>query len=91
MRPEIRLARLNQQQMPPDFTSARASMVEQQLRSRGLRDNRVLAAMARVPREVFIPEDIAADAYLDCALPIDCNQTISQPIIVAMMTEALYS
>jgi protein-L-isoaspartate(D-aspartate) O-methyltransferase len=75
--------------MPPDFASARASMVQQQLRSRGLRDDRVLATMARVPREAFIPEDIAAGAYLDCALPIDCNQTISQPIIVAMMTEAL--
>jgi protein-L-isoaspartate(D-aspartate) O-methyltransferase len=73
----------------PDFSTARATMVQQQLRSRGLRDERVLSAMARVPREAFIPEDIAGDAYLDCALPIDCNQTISQPIIVAMMTEAL--
>ena len=64
-------------------------MVKHQLRSRGLRDERVLEAMGRVPREAFVPPEIAHEAYLDCALPIDCNQTISQPIIVAMMTEAL--
>ncbi|HMC11381.1 MAG TPA: protein-L-isoaspartate(D-aspartate) O-methyltransferase [Pirellulaceae bacterium] len=72
-----------------DLTSARAAMIQHQLRARGLRDERVLAAMGRVPRESFIPESIAHEAYLDCALPIDCGQTISQPIIVAMMTEAL--
>jgi protein-L-isoaspartate(D-aspartate) O-methyltransferase len=49
----------------------------------------VLAAMERVPREEFVPADIAYEAYDDRALPIDCDQTISQPIIVAMMTEAL--
>ena len=65
-------------------------MVKHQLRARGLRDERVLEAMARVPREAFVPPEIAHEAYLDCALPIDCNQTISQPIIVAMMTEALH-
>jgi protein-L-isoaspartate(D-aspartate) O-methyltransferase len=75
--------------MPLDYSAARASMIQHQLRARGLRDERVLAAMGRVPREAFIPDEIADDAYLDCALPIDCNQTISQPIIVAMMTEAL--
>jgi protein-L-isoaspartate(D-aspartate) O-methyltransferase len=72
-----------------DLASARAAMIQRQLRARGLRDERVLTAMGRVPREVFIPESIAHEAYLDCALPIDCGQTISQPIIVAMMTEAL--
>jgi protein-L-isoaspartate(D-aspartate) O-methyltransferase len=72
-----------------DFAAARRSMVEHQLRPRGIRDERVLAAMGRVPREAFVPESIAHEAYLDCALPIDCEQTISQPIIVAMMTEAL--
>src|SRR4029453_9627725 len=45
--------------------------------------------MGRVPREAFVPEELAGEAYFDCALPIDCEQTISQPIIVAMMTEAL--
>src|SRR5207237_2375298 len=50
---------------------------------------RVLAAIGRVPREAFVPDDIAHEAYRDCALPIACGQTISQPIIVAMMTEAL--
>jgi protein-L-isoaspartate(D-aspartate) O-methyltransferase len=72
-----------------DFAAARESMVERQLRARGIRDSRVLDAMRRVPREAFLPEEIAHEAYLDCALPIDCEQTISQPVIVAMMTEAL--
>jgi protein-L-isoaspartate(D-aspartate) O-methyltransferase len=49
----------------------------------------VLKAMGRVPREAFIPDSMAIEAYSDCAMPIDCGQTISQPIIVAMMTEAL--
>jgi protein-L-isoaspartate(D-aspartate) O-methyltransferase len=64
-------------------------MVKQQLASRGVRDQRVLKAMGRVRREAFIPESLAREAYADGALPIDCGQTISQPIIVAMMTEAL--
>src|SRR5438874_8555134 len=72
-----------------DFPAARASMVNHQLHARGVRDERVLAAMGKVPREVFVPEEIASQAYQDCALPIDCGQTISQPIIVGMMTEAL--
>jgi protein-L-isoaspartate(D-aspartate) O-methyltransferase len=72
-----------------DFTAARASMVKHQLRARGVRDERVLEAMGRVPREAFVPQSIAHEAYQDCALPIDCGQTISQPVIVAMMTEAL--
>src|SRR5688572_15877545 len=75
--------------MAVDFPAARASMVQQQLRGRGLRDQRVLVAMGKVPREAFVPGDIEQDAYLDCALPIDCGQTISQPVIVAMMTDAL--
>jgi protein-L-isoaspartate(D-aspartate) O-methyltransferase len=72
-----------------DFSAARDEMVERQLRRRGIRDQQVLAAMRRVPREAFVPDSIVNDAYLDGALPIDCNQTISQPIIVALMTEAL--
>src|SRR6188474_3137111 len=64
-------------------------MVERQLKARGIKDARVLAAMSCVPREAFLPPELAAEAYDDGALPIDCDQTISQPIIVAMMTEAL--
>jgi protein-L-isoaspartate(D-aspartate) O-methyltransferase len=72
-----------------EFAAARRYMVETQIRPRGIRDEGVLAAMARVPRERFVPAEIAHEAYADNALPIDCEQTISQPIIVAMMTEAL--
>jgi protein-L-isoaspartate(D-aspartate) O-methyltransferase len=75
--------------MPFDFPAARAAMVKHQLRGRDIRDERVIDALSRVPREAFVPPNIAHDAYDDCALPIDCGQTISQPIIVAMMTEAL--
>ncbi|MCU0879335.1 MAG: hypothetical protein MUF06_16250 [Pirellulaceae bacterium] len=67
---------------------ARHELVEL-LRRRGIRDERVLAAIERVPREKFVPPELADEAYVDTALPIDCNQTISQPTIVAMMTEAL--
>jgi protein-L-isoaspartate(D-aspartate) O-methyltransferase len=64
-------------------------MIDQQLRLRGIADGRVLAAFERVPREWFVPPALAGEAYSDNALPIDCHQTISQPIIVALMTEAL--
>jgi protein-L-isoaspartate(D-aspartate) O-methyltransferase len=73
----------------PDFAARRREMVEYQLRQRGVRDKRVLDAMSRVPREAFVPAALADEAYRDGALPIDCEQTISQPIIVALMTEAL--
>lgn len=66
-----------------------AQMIAQHLRARGIRDERVLAAMKRVPRERFVAEETAAEAYADAALPIACGQTISQPYIVALMTEAL--
>jgi protein-L-isoaspartate(D-aspartate) O-methyltransferase len=72
-----------------DFAEQRQAMVDRQLRPRGIRDARVLAAMGRVPRELFLPAHLAAESYDDCALPIDCEQTISQPVIVALMTEAL--
>ncbi len=75
--------------MADDFPAQRAAMVERQIRGRGVRDERVLEAMRRVPRELFIPADIRQEAYQDCALPIDCEQTISQPIIVALMSQAL--
>lgn len=64
-------------------------MVEDQLRARGIRDERVLAAMAAVPRDRFVPDDLRSQAYRDDALPIEHGQTISQPWIVARMTELL--
>ena len=64
-------------------------MVERQLRARGVRDERVLAAMARVPRHEFVPEHFQAQAYEDHPIPIGSGQTISQPYIVALMLEAL--
>ncbi|MFL5927147.1 MAG: protein-L-isoaspartate(D-aspartate) O-methyltransferase [Gaiellaceae bacterium] len=68
--------------MPPEW-------IERQLRRRGIRDERVLAAMARVPREAFVPENARADAYVDAALALSHGQTISQPYIVALICQAL--
>jgi protein-L-isoaspartate(D-aspartate) O-methyltransferase len=68
---------------------ARAEMVARQLGGRGIRDARVLEAMARVAREAFVPEGLAGHAYDDAALPIGEEQTISQPYIVAAMCELL--
>ncbi|MDQ7007764.1 MAG: protein-L-isoaspartate(D-aspartate) O-methyltransferase [Acidobacteriota bacterium] len=62
-------------------------MVEQQLRARDITDEAVLAAMARVPRHLFVPPDLAASAYRDSPLPIGHGQTISQPYMVALMTQ----
>jgi protein-L-isoaspartate(D-aspartate) O-methyltransferase len=64
-------------------------MVEQQLRSRDVFDERVLDAMARVPRALFVPAEVRARAYDDAALPIGGGQTISQPYMVAKICEAL--
>jgi len=64
-------------------------MVEQQLKPRGIRDERVLAAMSKVPREEFVPDNLRDQAYTDRALPIGHDQSISQPFIVAYMTEQL--
>ncbi len=60
-----------------------------QLRRRGIRDNNVLRAIERVPRELFVDPAFADNAYQDIALPIECGQTISQPYVVAFMTEQL--
>ncbi|MBN2291573.1 MAG: protein-L-isoaspartate(D-aspartate) O-methyltransferase [Pirellulales bacterium] len=68
--------------------SQRQKLVEQ-LRSRGIENPRVLAAMGSVPREKFVMEENEYEAYADCALPIDCGQTISQPFMVAVMTAAM--
>jgi protein-L-isoaspartate(D-aspartate) O-methyltransferase len=67
----------------------RAEMVEYQLRGRGVGDSAVLAAMGSLPRERFVPAENAASAYADSALPLVDGQTISQPWIVARMTELL--
>jgi protein-L-isoaspartate(D-aspartate) O-methyltransferase len=72
-----------------DPAEARRLMVERQLRQRGIPDERVLAAMARVPRELFVPESVRELAYEDGALPIGYGQTISQPFIVATICTLL--
>ena len=74
---------------PLDLEAAKEVMLRRQLQRRGICDPRVLGAMAKVPRERFVrPEDVES-AYADRALPIDCGQTISQPYIVGLMTQAL--
>ena len=79
------------QKAPPpfDFAKQRQLMVQQQLVTRGINDARVLGAMAKVPREEFVPPDARAAGYEDGPLPIGYGQTISQPYIVAFMTEQL--
>jgi protein-L-isoaspartate(D-aspartate) O-methyltransferase len=72
-----------------EFAAERQKMVEEQLKPRGIHDERVLAAMAKVPREAFIPENLRNKSYWDNALLIGHDQTISQPFIVAFMTEQL--
>ena len=64
-------------------------MVDEQLRARGVRDERVLTAMARVPRTAFVPCNLKDQAYSDHPIPLPKGQTISQPFIVAVMLEAL--
>jgi protein-L-isoaspartate(D-aspartate) O-methyltransferase len=73
----------------PDWAQARAAMVRSQLRGRDIVDPRVLEAMGRVERHVFVPEYARSNAYDDSPLPIGQGQTISQPYIVAFMTQAL--
>ena len=68
---------------------ARAGMVERQIAARGVKDERVLQVMREVPRHLFVPPDQAAQAYDDHPLPIGSGQTISQPYVVAFMTEQL--
>ena len=70
-----------------DLTVAREQMVAEQLEQRGITDQRVLAAMRAVPRELFIPAELAEHAYDDGPLPIGHDQTISQPYMVALMSE----
>lgn len=72
-----------------DWIAERERMVDQQLRARDIRDPRVLDAMLAVPRHLFVPEPSRAEAYRDSPVPIGHGQTISQPYIVAFMTQAL--
>jgi protein-L-isoaspartate(D-aspartate) O-methyltransferase len=71
-----------------DFAVRRKAMVEEQVAARGVRDPRVLAALSAVPRHLFVPVDLRDEAYGDFPLPIGEGQTISQPYIVALMTES---
>jgi protein-L-isoaspartate(D-aspartate) O-methyltransferase len=73
----------------PDRSEERRRMVERQLRTRDVEDERVLEAMGRVPRHLFVPEEHRGRAYADAALPIGSGQTISQPYMVARICEAL--
>jgi protein-L-isoaspartate(D-aspartate) O-methyltransferase len=74
--------------MTISFEDLRSSMVADQLVHRGIRDPRVLDAMSRVPRHLFVPPEAVSLAYADRALPIGNGQTISQPYMVAVMTQA---
>ncbi len=74
---------------PPKFDEARRLMVERQLRSRGIKDERVLAAMMLVPRHEFVSDELKSQAYEDHPLAIGEEQTISQPFMVAIMTQEL--
>jgi protein-L-isoaspartate(D-aspartate) O-methyltransferase len=72
-----------------EFERKRRRMVHETFAGRGVRDRAVLEAMCSVPREAFLPPDLAEFAYDDAPLPIEAGQTISQPYVVAWMTEAL--
>jgi protein-L-isoaspartate(D-aspartate) O-methyltransferase len=75
--------------MDQKFVEARSRMVDEQLVPRGIKSKTVLAAMRNVPRHLFVPQQMQAAAYADTPLPIGLGQTISQPYIVAFMTEQI--
>jgi protein-L-isoaspartate(D-aspartate) O-methyltransferase len=77
------------QRGPGDRTAARKEMVTRQIKARGIKDQRVLTAMEKIPRHLFIPQEGQRHAYDDSPVPIGEGQTISQPYIVALMTDAL--
>jgi protein-L-isoaspartate(D-aspartate) O-methyltransferase len=79
----------DEQKLADTFIQARRSMVEKDLRGRGIKDSRVLEAMALVPRHLFVKENLRFQAYQDRPLPLGNGQTISQPYIVALMSEYL--
>jgi protein-L-isoaspartate(D-aspartate) O-methyltransferase len=74
---------------PDEHAAERVEMVRTQIERRGVCSQAVLEAMGAVPREWFVPEGIAGKAYTDAALPIECDQTVSQPYMVGRMTELL--
>jgi len=74
---------------PLQYKQARENMVSTQIKMRGISDKNVLAAMSEVPRHLFVPKGLIAHAYSDRPLPIGQGQTISQPYIIALMTETL--
>lgn len=78
-----------QRQHHDSLATARRTMIDRDLRGRGIKDGRVLAAMETVPRHLFVPENLRVSAYEDRPLPIGEGQTISQPYIVAYMSELL--
>ena len=75
--------------MDVTFDAQRSRMVEEQIKARGLTDERLLAAFRKVPRHLFVPRELQAEAYEDHPLPIASGQTISQPYIVALMISRL--
>jgi protein-L-isoaspartate(D-aspartate) O-methyltransferase len=87
--PAIAAAATPKAQSPDPYVAARRIMVDRDLRSRGIRDERVLAVMEALPRHLFVPENVRDSAYEDRPLPIGAGQTISQPYIVARMSELL--
>jgi protein-L-isoaspartate(D-aspartate) O-methyltransferase len=89
----MRFRRKNSQNGPKSvsdrYADLREKMVDEQIRKRGVKDKRVLAVMRKVPRHLFVDLNSIDNAYDDNAMPIQCEQTISQPYIVAVMTELL--
>jgi protein-L-isoaspartate(D-aspartate) O-methyltransferase len=77
------------QNLQPDYGSARERMVREQIVEQGIGDRRVIEAMLRIPRHLFVPEALVGQAYADTALPIGERQTITQPFMVAFMSAAL--
>ena len=75
--------------MGKDYSLQRQQMIDNQILPRGIKNPRVLEAMTKVPRDVFVPEGEKINSYYDGPLPIGFGQTISQPFIVAYMTELL--
>jgi protein-L-isoaspartate(D-aspartate) O-methyltransferase len=75
--------------MIPDWACERRRMVEEQLRRRGIRDERVLAAMLEIPRQEFVPVELRVLSYQDDPIDIGCGQTISQPYMTALMAQSL--
>ena len=89
----MRFRRKNSQNGPKSvsdrYADLREKMVDEQIRGRGVKDKRVLEVMRKVPRHLFVDPDSMGEAYEDNAMPIQSGQTISQPYIVALMTELL--